>query len=63
MALDANEGLQTALEMINLGMKIGATMKTIPADATGLQEAAIVVKAHANEAMDLAVRIEERVKS
>lgn len=63
MAIDANEGLQTAMELINLGMKIGATMKTVPAGATGIQEAAIVVKAHGNEAMDLAVRIEERVKS
>lgn len=63
MALDVQEGGQTAVELVSLGLSIAATARALPPEKTGVQVAAAILRKHGVEIADLSERIEQRVKS
>ena len=63
MPLATEEAFMSGAELLAFAMKVGKTMKSVPPEKTDIQEAAIVIRAHAAEAADLMEAIEARVKS
>lgn len=62
MPLDTGEALQSTVEVLAFAMRVGQTMRSIPAGTNPITEGAIVIRTHVDEAEKLALAIQQRVK-
>lgn len=63
MPLDTGEALLSTVDIIAFAMKVGKTMKEAPAEMNPISEGALVIRTHIDEAEQLALAIQARVKS